>query len=92
MCAKSLQSFLNLCDPIDCSPAKLLCLCDSPGKNTGVDCHALSQGMFHNQGLNSGLLRVLHWNVCPFPLVPPGKPFTYIRAIEKGLSLLLRNY
>ena len=27
---------------------------DSPGKNTGVGCHALSQGTFPTQGLNPG--------------------------------------
>ena len=29
---------------------------DSPGKNIGVDCYALLQGIFPTQGLNSGLL------------------------------------
>ena len=29
---------------------------DSPGKNTGVDCHALLQGIFPTQGSNPGLL------------------------------------
>ena len=29
---------------------------DSPGKNTGVGCHALLQGIFPTQGLNLGLL------------------------------------
>ena len=85
MCAKSLQSFLNLCDPMDCSPAKLLCPCDSPGKNTGEDCHAISQGILHNQGLNSGLLRVLHWHVGSFPLVPFGKlPGAGVRSSAHG--------
>ena len=28
---------------------------DSPGKNTGVGCHALLQGIFPNQGSNPGL-------------------------------------
>ena len=28
---------------------------DSPGKNTGVDCHALLQGIFPTQGSNPGL-------------------------------------
>ena len=32
--------------------ARLLCPQDSPGKNTGVDCHALLQGIFHTQGSN----------------------------------------
>ena len=29
---------------------------DSPGKNTGVGCHSLLQGIFPTQGLNPGLL------------------------------------
>ena len=34
MCAKSLQSWPTLCDPVE--PSRLLCPRDSPGKNTGV--------------------------------------------------------
>ena len=37
-------------------PARLLCPWDSPGKNTGVGCHFLLQGIFPTQGLNLGLL------------------------------------
>ena len=33
----------------------------SPGKNTGVGCHALLQGIFPMQGSNLGLLHPLHW-------------------------------
>ena len=41
------QSYLTLCDPMDCVyPARFLCPWDSPGKNTGVDCHFLPQGNF----------------------------------------------
>ena len=36
-------------------PARLLCPWDSLGKNTGVGCHALLQGIFPTQGLNTGL-------------------------------------
>ena len=36
----------------------LLCPWDFPGKNTGVGCHFLLQGIFLTQGSNSG---VLHW-------------------------------
>ena len=36
-------------------PARLLCPWDSPGKNTGVGCHALLQGMFPTQGSNPHL-------------------------------------
>jgi len=42
-------------------PVRLLCLWDSPGKNTGVGYHALLQGIFLTQGLNSSLLHLLHW-------------------------------
>ena len=34
--------------------ARLLCLWDSPGKNTGVGCHFLLQGIFLAQESNSG--------------------------------------
>ena len=32
---------LTLCDPMDYSPARLLCSWDLPGNNTGMDCHFL---------------------------------------------------
>ena len=37
-------------------PATLLCPWNSPGKNTGMGCHFLLQGIFPTQGLNPGLL------------------------------------
>ena len=39
---------------------RLLCPWDSPGKNTGVECHAPLQGNFLTQGSNFHLLRLLH--------------------------------
>ena len=36
-------------------PARLLCPWDFPGKNTGVGCHFLLQGIFLTQGSNPGL-------------------------------------
>ena len=39
------QSCLTLCDPRDCSPPSSSVHGDSPGKNTGVSCHALLQGI-----------------------------------------------
>ena len=42
-------------DPMDRSPPGSSVHGDSPGKNTGVDCHALLQGIFPTQGLNPGL-------------------------------------
>ena len=37
-------------------PVRLLCLWDSPGKNTGVGCHFLLQEIFPTQGSNPWLL------------------------------------
>ena len=49
---------------------------DSPGKNTGVICHALLQEIFPMQGLNPCFLCLLHWQVDSLSWVPPGKPLT----------------
>ena len=48
-----LQSCLTLCDP---HASRHLCSWNSPGKNTGVVCYSLSQGIFPTQGLDLGLL------------------------------------
>ena len=37
-------------------PSRLLCPWDCPGKNIGVGCHSLLQGIFPTQGQNPGLL------------------------------------
>ena len=50
---------------------------DCPGKNIGVGCHALIQGIFPTQGSNPSLLHLLHWQAGSLPLVPPEKS-TYI--------------
>ena len=57
MCAVSLvtQSCPTLCDSTDCRPPGSSVQGDSPGKNTGVGCHACLQGIFPIQGLNPGL-------------------------------------
>ena len=47
-------SHVWLCNRMD-QPARLLCPSDSPGKNTGVGCYALLQGIFLTQGLNPHL-------------------------------------
>ena len=45
----------TLCDPMDCSLPGSAVHGDSPGKNTGVGCHSLLQGIFMTQGLNLAL-------------------------------------
>ena len=52
----------------------LLCPWNSPGKNTGVGCHFLLQGIIRTQGLNPGLLCLLHWQADSLPLRHLGSP------------------
>ena len=47
----------------DCSPPES-CPWDFPGRNTGVGCHFLLQGIFQSQGWN---LSFLHWQVGSLP-------------------------
>ena len=75
------QSCPTLCDPMGCRLPGSSVLGGSPGKNTGVGCHALLWGVFPTQGLNPGLLhcrqilyhlnhqrspRILEWAAYPF--------------------------
>ena len=53
--------------PHGLQPARIPCPRDFPGKNTGVGCHFLLQGIFPTQGLNPQLLRLLHWQVDSLP-------------------------
>ena len=48
------QSCPTACNPMDSSPW------NSPGKNTGVGCHFLLQGIFPIQGSNPGLQHCRH--------------------------------
>ena len=50
------QSCPTPCNPMDCSPPGSSVYRDSPGKNAGVGCPALLQGIFPSQGLNPRLL------------------------------------
>ena len=54
--AQSLQLCPTLCDPMDCSLPISSVHGDSAGKNTGVGCHALLQGIFPTQGSNPCLM------------------------------------
>ena len=50
------QACLTLCDPMDYSLPGSSVHGDPPGKNTGVGCHVLLQGIFSTQESNLGLL------------------------------------
>ena len=57
-------------------PTRLLCPWDSPGKNTGMCCHFLLQGIFLTQRLNPGLL---HCRQILLLSEPPGKPLSHFQ-------------
>ena len=78
------QSRPTLFDPMFCSPPSssvLEFLWNFPGKNTGVGCHFLLQGIFLTQGSNPCLL---HWHVDFSPLHP-------ILAIPRQFSLRTKS-
>ena len=79
MHAKSLQSCLALCDPMDCIPPGSSVHGDSPGKNTGGVCHALLQGIFPIQGSNTGLL---HCRQTLYHLSYQGSPRTVRQPVN----------
>ena len=61
---------------------------DSPGKDIGVGCHALLQGIFLTQGLNPHLLCLLHGQEGSLPLVALGSPYTVkTYSVEKPSPL-----
>ena len=65
---------------------RLLCPCELPGKNTGVGCHFLLQGIFPTQGWNPCLF---HCQADSFTTVPPGKANTDQCSSSRSASDLL---
>ena len=57
--------------PYGLQPTRFLCPWNSPGKCTGVGCHALLQGIFPTHQVNPCLLCLLHSQVGSFLLGPP---------------------
>ena len=63
VCVSVSQSCPVLCNAMDCSLRSSSIHWDSPGKNTGVDCHAVLQGIFLTQGSKLHVLPLLPWQV-----------------------------
>ena len=70
-CCLFSQLYPILCDPMDCSPPGSAVHGDSPGKNTGVGCHARLQGDLPNPDIEP---RSPELQVDSLPSEPPGKP------------------
>ena len=96
------QLCLTLCDPVEVSlPSSSVHGGISPGKNAGVGCHALLQGIFPTQGSNPGLPHC-RWifyclshqgspkllTVCPYYPFNDDKIYSFIPSIS-GLCLHL---
>ena len=90
-----MQSCPNLCNPMSCSPPGSSVHGYSPGKNIGVGCHTLLQGIIPTQGSNTdlwhcrwilyhlnhqGSLRILEWEAYPFSMGTP-KPRNWIGGV-----------
>ena len=63
---------------------------DSPGKNTGVGCHFLLQGIFQTQGWNPHLLCLLHWQPGSLLLAPSGRAIKWSKQ-HLILKVLVRE-
>ena len=75
-----------LCNPIDCSPPGSSVHGDSPGKSTGLVCHALLQGIFPTQGSNPGILlcrRILYG--LGFFTEPLGQPNGWLETTDNTI-------
>ena len=80
----NIKTLCKLCCVLSCSvvsdslppqgpwPTRLLCPQGSPGKNTGVGCHALLQGIFPTQALPL--------QADSLPSEPPGKPLYKLQS------------
>ena len=67
-------SCVKLCHPVDYRLSGSSVQGNFPGKNTGVGCHVLLQGIFPIQWLNPWLLCLLHWQVGSLSFAPHGEP------------------
>ena len=82
----------NSLQPCGLYLTRLLCPWDSVGKNTGVGCQFLLQGIFLTQGSNACFLCLLHWQVDSLLTAPPGKPLhQYLPGESSGWLLLPPN-
>ena len=79
LCVHSRSVMSSSFQPHGLQPNRLSCPWNFPGKNTGVGCYFLLQGIFPTQGSNP---RFLHSQADSLPLKPPGKPQrTHLNAL-----------
>ena len=83
-----MSSSLRLCG---LQPARLHCPRHCPGKNTGVGCHTVLQGVFPTQLSNPCLLCLLCLQAGFWPLAPPGK-LVVLLNIAKFSSIRIYHF
>ena len=80
-----------VCDLVDSSLPGSFVHADSPGKNTGVGCHALLQGIFPTQGANPGSEpRSSTLQADSLPSKPTGRPMSTGVGSLQGIFLHCR--
>ena len=84
VCVLVAQSCPILCDPKDCCLPGFSVPGIFSGKNTGVGCHFLLQGIFLTQGLNPGLP---HCRQILYHLSHQGSPFSAYDTYKSPISL-----
>ena len=82
----SCQVVSNSLQPCELQPARLLSLQDFPGKNTGVGCHFLLQGIILTQKLS---LCLLHWQADFLQLSHPENPVVKNVSCNAGDAVLI---
>ena len=85
-CMLSYSVTSNSLTPRGLRPTGLLCPWKFPGKNIGVGCLFLLQGIFPNQGLNMCLLWLLHWQADSLPLSHLGSPYICVHIYIYALT------
>ena len=80
----------TLCDTMDCSLPGSSVNRNFPGKNTGVGCHFLLQGISLTQGSD---LCLLSWQADPLPQCHLGSPFKhYLSKYKKKAAFETSSY
>ena len=85
VCVLIARSCPAFCDPIDCSPPDSSIRGVFPGKNTGVGCPALLQGIFLTQGSNLGFPHCRQ-------IESTGKPYTWFILSSGTFWSLISGY
>ena len=96
-CCLMTKSCLTLLRPHELQPARLFHPWDFPGKNTGVGCHFLSQGILPTEGSNP---RLLHLQADSLPLSHQGSSrlallllnIQNFRIFNSDISLIIPNH